>query len=100
MRSISFSKRARFSRVYRSQSTNDGPLGYGWDANVFMRLEELPGGDVRCFPGNGRSDLYESQGGGAFTSPVGLFTRLVKDALGFLLRSPSGFKCPAHERQA
>ena len=36
-----------FQRTYRSGAPTDGPLGFGWDANVLARLEALPNGTLR-----------------------------------------------------
>jgi RHS repeat-associated protein len=84
-----------FVRTYRSGDPNtpasSGPLGKGWDANVFRRLELLAGGNVRRHLGNGRFDDYTDDGSGGFNSPVGIYSRLKQTAGGgFQERSPSG----------
>ena len=79
-----------FVRTYRSAKEENGPLGYGWDANVYMRLEELPNGDVWCHPGDGRKDLYLRQPNGSYESPLGFYTRLMTNDTGFVLRSRYG----------
>jgi len=81
-----------FTRTYRSSRNNLGPLGYGWDANVFMRLKELSDGKVRCFDGGGRRDDYLPLGGGAYQSPRGFYTSLTRDATGYVLRNRDGLK--------
>ena len=83
-----------FVRTYRSgdpnTSASSGPLGKGWDANVFRRLELLAGGNVRRHLGNGRFDDYIDDGSGGFTSPVGIYSRLKQTAGGYQERSRSG----------
>ncbi len=78
-----------FTRTYRSGSDHNGPLGLGWDANVFMRLEEH-GGIVVCFDGSGRADRYYKKPSAAYRSPAGLYTQLIKDGSGFSLRDRDG----------
>ena len=80
----------RFIRTYRSGRTNETAMGHGWDANIFTRLERQPNGDMRRFPGNGRSDLYVVQTNGTFVSPLGFYTRLVTNATGSELRNEHG----------
>ena len=83
-----------FVRTYRSGDPNtpasSGPLGKGWDANVFRRLEVLAGGNVRRHLGNGRFDDYIDDGSGGFTSPIGIYSRLRQSASGYQERSRSG----------
>jgi RHS repeat-associated protein len=82
----------RFQRTYRSGRDIETPLGHGWDAGIYMRLEAQANGDMLCFPGNGRSDLYVSQPDGGFESPAGFYTRLVTNVTGFTLRDRLGMK--------
>ncbi|MDA2930890.1 DUF6531 domain-containing protein, partial [Acidobacteria bacterium AH-259-O06] len=64
----------RFVRTYRSGSTYDGPLGFGWDFNYNARLQETTEGIVR-FDGTGRRDLYRFDGN-VHISPPGFYDRL------------------------
>ena len=82
----------RFTRTYRSANHRLGPLGHGWDANVFVRLQELSDGRVVCHDGSGRRDVYKPLGGGTYLAPRGFYTLLRKDGNGFLLRGRHGTK--------
>ena len=80
-------------RTYRSGRDVATPLGHGWDADIFMRLEQQPNGDLVCFPGNGRADLYVRQPAGDFAAPAGFYTMLVTNAVGAALRDEHGTVC-------
>ncbi len=80
-------------RFYGSLVHEAGPFGFGWDSNIFMRLDEQSGGDVIWHPGNGTAREFADTGGGTYDSPPGVFARLIKDATGFTLRYPQGLKC-------
>ena len=83
-----------FVRSYRSgnpiASATPGPLGPGWDANVFRRLEILADGTVRRHLGNGRFDDYSPDGVGDFTSAAGVYSRLRNTGGEFQERSRAG----------
>jgi YD repeat-containing protein len=79
-----------FRRTYRSGNHDLGPLGFGWDANVYRRLEVLASGDVLRHDGTGRRDRYVRLGSGDFQSPPGFYTKLMENAGEFLLRFPDG----------
>lgn len=80
----------RFERTYRSANRRSGPLGHGWDANVFRRLRERADGRVDCHDGTGRVDTYAPLGGGQYASPPGLYTRLRRVGPDFELRERDG----------
>jgi len=47
-----------FSRSYNSQSSYDGPLGYGWTHNHNLVLEVVDPGTVRIMKGDGRHAYF------------------------------------------
>lgn len=78
-----------FTRKYQSQlsydiaggSVNyDGPLGYNWEFNYNKRLVREASGNIASYDGYCRKDIYELRSSGTFTSPVGFYTELVKNA--------------------
>ncbi len=81
-----------FSRTYRSNREESGPLGYGWDANVFARVEEQPDGDVLWFPGDGRAFRFGKRPGNRYESPPGIYAKLKAGDTGLVLRTPAGTK--------
>jgi RHS repeat-associated protein len=64
-----------FRRFYNSQSTYDGPLGYGWTHNYNLFIEDKPI-RVIVWDADGRALYFKKQGGGNFTPG-----RLVYDTL-------------------
>ena len=68
----------KFERRYRSGMQYDGPLGQGWDFNYNQRLAMQANGDVLRVDGLGRVDRYVFSGG-AYQSPSGFYTRLVRN---------------------
>ncbi len=75
-----------FIRKYESQSIYVGPLGQNWDHFYFMRLLELPNGDVFYYDGLGRKELFRALpppntpviGTLLYASPPGQFAELKK----------------------
>ncbi|MEK7866084.1 MAG: DUF6531 domain-containing protein, partial [Planctomycetota bacterium] len=65
-------------RTYRSGSSYNGPLGYGWDFTYNERLSGTSGADVTRFDGTGRSDRY-AWNEGTWTAPAGFYDRLTFD---------------------
>ena len=78
--------------TYRSDTSDDGPLGHGWEMNANGRLEvvtpqnlaefqtvfpNVKVGDVDAIAGDNRDDLYVRNPDGSYTSPAGFYTRLV-----------------------
>ena len=69
------------------------PFGKGWTFSYAMRYVDDAAGNVRLIWGDGRVDLFLAAGGGAFTSPAGLFATLSRPAPGqFVLRSKHGLE--------
>jgi RHS repeat-associated protein len=76
----------KFTRKYRAQSWYDGPLGYGWDFNYNMRIENIGpsttvnGADVNFYDGAGRIDKYNfavtTGNNASFTTPDGFYNIL------------------------
>ena len=104
-----------FTRTYKSRITYDGTLGHNWDFNYNSRLIEITEdnqdaistdtftpvfsssftkvGSVVVMDGHGRSDLYGLQSDGAYSTPLGAYTRLTKNEDGsFILRDRQGSK--------
>ena len=104
-----------FTRTYKSRITYDGPMGHNWDFNYNSRLIEITEdnqdaistdtfapvfsssftkvGSVVVMDGHGRSDLYGLQSDGAYSTPLGAYTRLTKNEDGsFVLRDRQGSK--------
>lgn len=103
------------SRTYKSRITYDGPLGHNWDFNYNSRLIEITEdnqdgiftetftpvlgdsytklGSVIVMDGYGRSDLYGLQSDGTYSTPLGAYTRLMKNEDGsFTMRDRTGSK--------
>ena len=54
-----------FRTYYKSRSASRGPLGYGWDSNLFLRLEHLPNGILLFHTEDGESvRFWNTKGGG------------------------------------
>ncbi|MCI0605264.1 DUF6531 domain-containing protein [bacterium] len=86
-----------FGRTYESQMIYDGPLGQGWDHIYFMRLLELPNGDVIWYDGAGRKEIFRVlppppvPGPLFYLSWFGEFAELKKLQDGnFLIHQPDG----------
>lgn len=89
----------RFEREYRSQIEYDGPLGFNWDHNYNMRLNQeldgggTPTGNMFLVTGLGRKEFYVKNPDGSFTSPAGKYDKLTKNPDGtFVLRDKDGKK--------
>ena len=54
--------------AYNSRSTRDGLFGYGWSANIDIRLLINTSGSVVLVDGDGKERLFTPAGGTAFTS--------------------------------
>jgi YD repeat-containing protein len=69
------------------------PFGKGWSFSYNLRYVNDAAGNVRIVWGDGRVDLFLAAGGGAFTSPPGLFATLSTPGAGqFLLRTKHGLE--------
>jgi RHS repeat-associated protein len=79
-------------RTYRSQSTDDGPLGVGWTHTYNVRLL-ASGADRDLIDENGRHNLF-TWSGTAFASPPGMYATLVHDAVAaeYVLTDRTGFR--------
>ncbi|HCI45358.1 MAG TPA: hypothetical protein DE315_07520 [Candidatus Omnitrophica bacterium] len=56
----------------------NGPFGYGWMLNYYMRLHQIQGGDVVIVSGDGRKIQYTFNGT-IYLPPAGRFETLVKN---------------------
>jgi YD repeat-containing protein len=65
----------QFSRTYRSSSSYNGPLGYGWTHSYDQRLSGSPGSSMTLYDGTGRADVYACSSG-TYISPAGCYDRL------------------------
>ena len=71
-----------FVGTYTSRADFVTPLGHNWLNNYNdRRVYLIPSGsgNVSIINGLGREDVYLSQGGGVFTSPAGVFDKLVRN---------------------
>ncbi len=77
-------------RTYRSQVSYHGPLGHGWDHVANQRLAPS-GGDIICYNGQGRADLFIRTSPTTFDSPPGIYDILIQNPDGsFTRRQPNG----------
>ncbi|MCP4657523.1 MAG: hypothetical protein GY856_19125, partial [bacterium] len=72
-----------FSRTYRNQTLDNGPLGPGWDHAYRARLRPLPNGDVELFDGRGRRERFALRSNGELRAPAGRFVSLERYAEGW-----------------
>jgi RHS repeat-associated protein len=95
-----------FTRTYRTDVQDNGPLGHGWELNYNQRLmvvtaqnlarvqASIPGakiGDVDAIDGDNRDALYVLNQDGSFSPPAGFYTRLAANADGtFTERTADG----------
>ncbi len=77
------------TRTYRSANESDGPLGYGWDANIFRRLEVVSATSLILHDGSGRTDTFTLDGG-FFEPPPGRFERIRAVGSQYEERDPHG----------
>jgi RHS repeat-associated protein len=66
------------SHTYFSGMSFNGPFGYGWLINYYMRLHWLRNGNVVIVTGDGRKNTYTFSGGN-YIPPEGRFETLVKN---------------------
>ncbi len=66
------------AHTYYSGMSFNGPFGYGWMLNYYMRLHQIQGGDVVIVSGDGRKTKY-TLNGTTYTPPPGRFENLVKN---------------------
>jgi RHS repeat-associated protein len=78
-----------FARSYRSGISFNGP--HNWEFNYNRRLVAMTDQHILRMDGYARADAYTLNPDGSFTSPVGFYTRLVKNPDGTLTeREPNG----------
>ncbi len=66
------------THTYNSGTSFNGPFGYGWMPNFYMRLHTTRAGNAIIVAGNGRRLEY-TQNGGVYQPPAGRFETLVKN---------------------
>ncbi|MBI5149745.1 MAG: hypothetical protein HZA28_03125, partial [Candidatus Omnitrophica bacterium] len=66
------------AHTYYSGMSFNGPFGYGWILNYYMRLHKVQGGDVVIVSGDGRKTQYTFDGT-AYVPPAGRFETLIKN---------------------
>jgi len=71
-------------RTYRSRTIGGTPFGAGWESNLFKRLRALPTGEVEYRDGAGEVWTFKP-GESGYTSPRGLFLKLVRTDNGWRL---------------
>lgn len=71
-----------FTRTYNSAAPRTGSaLGPGWRHSYEWSVIEN-GSHVTVIRGTGQQDMFEAAGGGAYTAPLGVFDKLVKNSDG------------------
>ncbi len=83
-RGLSFS----FERTYNSLDPSVGPLGVGWTAGFFARLDLEPDGSITHHDGTGARFAYVSDGAGGFDRPAGTRNVLSTVGAGYEVRRP------------
>ncbi|MCK5583567.1 MAG: RHS repeat protein, partial [Elusimicrobiales bacterium] len=68
-------------RVYNSLAPKNGPFGYGWSFNYGMSVEENSE-NATLLIGDGGKRLFFKNADGIFSSPVGTYSKLSKEADG------------------
>ena len=63
-----------FERAYNSQDATDGPLGYGWTWSFNASLAEWPDGEMVMRWGDGKTEVWNPDGGGGLTPMYGVFS--------------------------
>jgi YD repeat-containing protein len=82
-----------WARSYSSRMNESGPLGFNWELSYHRRILPAGGGTVSVINGVGREDLYPSMGGNAYTSPAGIYDRLVHNGDGtYAQTDPEGMR--------
>ncbi len=86
----------KFFRTYRSQRAFNGPLGYGWYYNFYIRLQKLSNNNILMIDGEtGRKNefSYNTYAPNIFYSPNGIYAELVRNTDGtHTLTKPNGTK--------
>jgi YD repeat-containing protein len=75
-----------FTRTYNSRSAEDGPLGFGWTANVFARIKDAGYAPITLVDEDGTQHIFSRNTDGSFSAPSGVFLTLVKNADGTVTR--------------
>ncbi len=70
-----------FRRFYNSQSTYDGPLGYGWTHNYNLFVED-EGDRVIVWDADGKGLYFNKEGGGSFTAEPLVYDMLAQEGGG------------------
>ncbi|MBS3902641.1 MAG: DNRLRE domain-containing protein [Dethiobacter sp.] len=69
-----------FTRTYNSRAAEDGPLGFGWTANVFARIKDAGYAPITLVDEDGTQHIFSRNTDGSFSAPNGVFLTLVKNA--------------------
>jgi YD repeat-containing protein len=67
---------------YRSKSVENGQFGYGWTFSYSRRIRKLDDGNAVLLQGTNMLQEYVAQGGGAYTSPGGIYSTLHENGNG------------------
>ena len=73
-----------FKRVYNSQSTLSGTLGYGWSGTLTEKLIDNTT-TITLVQNDGRHVAFTANGQGSFVSQIGLVRTITRTASGFQL---------------
>ncbi|MGH9423436.1 MAG: DUF6531 domain-containing protein, partial [Thermoanaerobaculia bacterium] len=71
-----------FDRTYRSRTMLSSFLGYGWESALFVRLRQLPNGDVEYRDGSGEVWRFLKAANG-YTAPAALSLKLTATSSGW-----------------
>jgi YD repeat-containing protein len=72
--------RVEIKRTYNSDDPGGSVFGQGWTFSYNVSLSENPGGgSVNLRRGSGKNEYYSYQGGGRYSSPLGVHDELTKD---------------------
>lgn len=75
---------------YNSRSEREGLFGYGWNADLDIRLLINSDDSVVLIDADGREDLFTANGDGSFASPIGHYATLAEANEEYLLTRKNG----------
>jgi YD repeat-containing protein len=79
-----------FSRAYNSQSTYDGPLGYGWTHSYNVKLDVLDETTLRIMKRDGRCTIFVKANESLYRGTGNEYARVSRVPEGYILREGDG----------